>query len=203
MRVVFLSWEYPPRIVGELAWLVQSQIERLRKKGLKIDLVTISDAGYYVEESAPNFRITRITSPVSPHSTIITWIVSVNVEAARVVADIYHSESDRIVLHTHDWHFAPASSALKKALNVPWVASLYSLEQHRSLNPSSPLSSCIRTIEWHMVRECDFLLVRDEWMHREVMNTLSLDREMVAVSNPSAADWEDRVLQLYTALVSR
>jgi hypothetical protein len=202
LRVVFLSWEYPPRIVGELAWQVQSQIERLRRKGLKIDLVTISDAGYYVEEPAPSFRITRITSPVSHHSTIITWMVSINTEAARIVADIYHSESDRIILHTYDWHFAPASSALKKALNIPWVASLYSLEQHRSLNPNSPLSSCIRTIEWHMVRECDFLLVRDEWMLREVRNNLSIDREAVVVSNPSAADWEDQVLQLYEKLVS-
>ncbi|MEM0381196.1 MAG: glycosyltransferase [Nitrososphaerota archaeon] len=201
MKVVFLSWEYPPRIVGELAWLVQSQIEGLRRKGLEVELVTVSDSGFFIEEPVHGLRITRISSPVYPHSTIITWIAAINTEAARVVADIYHSTTDKLILHTHDWHFAPATSSLKKALKIPWVVSLYSIEQQRSLNPNSPLSSCIRTIEWHMARECDTLLVRNEWMLSEVRRSLPLDRVAVMVLDPSSPSWGDEVLRLYNLLV--
>lgn len=201
MKVVVLTWEYPPRVIGELAWRVQAQVERLTKRGLRIELVTISDSGQYHEEPIPGLRITRVSSPVSPQSTLITWIVSINVEVARVVSDIYHSEKDQLVLHSHDWHLAPAASALKKALKIPWVVSLYSLEQHRSFNPNSPLSSCIRTIEWHMAHDCDLLLVNSDWMSEEVKRLFSL-REGAIILDPSKAGWEDEALRLYERLVT-
>ncbi|MEM4151922.1 MAG: hypothetical protein QW663_04350, partial [Nitrososphaerota archaeon] len=71
----------------------------------------------------------------------------------------------------------------------------------RSLNPNSPLSSCIRTIEWHMARECDTLLVRNEWMLSEVRRSLPLDRVAVMVLDPSSPSWGDEVLRLYNLLV--
>ncbi|MEM0445680.1 MAG: glycosyltransferase [Nitrososphaerota archaeon] len=200
MRVVFLTWEYPPRVVGELSWLIQSQVERLRRRGLRIELVTISDTGYYVEEPAHGLRVTRVSSPSSPHSSLITWIVSINTEVARVVADLYHSGTEELVLHSHDWHFAPASTTLKRSLKIPWLASIYSLEQHRSLNPNSPLSSCIRTIEWHMVRDCDAVHVNSDWMRSEVRNILSFDGD-VRVLDASSDIWEEEMLKLYRVLV--
>lgn len=201
MRVVFLSWEYPPRVVGELAWKVQAQVEKLRSKDIGIDVVTISDTGYFVDEPYPRVRITRITSPVWPHSTIITWIASINVEAARVVADIYHSENDTLILHTHDWHLTPAALALKKAFSLPWVSSIYSIEQQRSLNPNSPLSSCIRTIEWHASLHCDYLILENEWMVEELMRHVSPNMQIVKVVSPYSQSYADEVYQIYTNMV--
>ncbi|MCS7145551.1 MAG: glycosyltransferase [Nitrososphaerota archaeon] len=203
MRAIILAWEYPPRIIGDLAWQVQAQVERLRGKGLRMEVVTIGDWGYYVEERAPGLRITWVANPVSPQSTIITWIMGINAEVARVVADIFHSEPESLIIHSYDWHFTPAASALKKALNIPWIASIYSLEQQRSLNPNSPLSSCIRTIEWQMSRECDVILVNNEWMLSELRRNLPLEREGVRVLDPSSAGWEEEVLRLYQSLVAR
>jgi len=199
--VFVLSWEYPPRIVGEMAWRVQGHVERIKRIGVRVDVVTISDGGFYEEEPRPGLRVTRVQSPVSPHLSLVTWIVSLNVEVARVVADLYHSSGAGVpLIHIHDWHFAPAATALRKALGLPWIISLHSLEQQRSSNPNSPLSSCIRTIEWHMLRDCDYIIVESEWMRGEVERVAGVGGK-VRVLDPSSAGWDVEVYRLYQGLV--
>ncbi|MEM4239173.1 MAG: hypothetical protein QXP49_05655, partial [Nitrososphaerota archaeon] len=65
---------------------------------------------------------------------------------------------------------------------------------------NSPLSSCIRTIEWHMVRDCDAVHVNSDWMRSEVRNILSFDGD-VRVLDASSDIWEEEMLKLYRVLV--
>jgi hypothetical protein len=201
LRTVILTWEFPPRVVGDLAWRVKWEVDRIRESGLAIEVVTISDSGYSVEEQSGLFRVTRVTSPVHPQSTIITWLAAINVEAARVVSDIYNSTQETLVLHSHDWHIAPAASTLKQSHNVTWIITVHSLEIHRSLNPNTPLSLCIRTIEREMVRECDRVIVGSDWMRSEVVRELGGDPERISVLSTGSSTWSKEIVNIYRSLV--
>jgi glycosyltransferase involved in cell wall biosynthesis len=201
LRVIVFTWEFPPRVVGELASRVNREVNRLCESGVSVDVITISDSGYLIEEPSPRLRVTRINSPVSPHSTIITWLAALNVEFARFAADIYHSIPETPILHTHDWHFAPAAATLKNALGVPWAVSIHSLEAHRSITPNSPLSLCISTIEKEMSKECDAIFVASSYMRDEVLKNTPADPGKILLIPPEEPGWSREVLKIYRSLV--
>ena len=198
MRVVIFSWEYPPRIVGQLADYAKTLAVQLAKHETQPYVVTYDDylAGEYDEPEG--IKTFRVTNPVRTHIGVITWVLTLNQEVERVTANIYYKEKQQVnLIDVHDWHFIPAAVTLKKGLNIPFVYSIESLEDHRSHGANTPYNMAIKSIEWLGTYEASKLVVKSGWMRDEVLRLYKVPPEKVNVIPPDSTGWMKNVLTVY------
>lgn len=198
MRTVIFSWEYPPRIVGRLADYVKTLAVQLAKNQTEPYVVTYHDYLTGVYDESDGVKAFRVTNPVHTHIGVLTWVLTLNQEVERVGANIYYDNSKQIdLIDVHDWHFIPAAVTLKKALAVPFVYSVESLEEHRSHGANSPFNMAIKSIEWLGMYEARRLVVKSEWMRNEVLRIYKVPPEKVKVIQPESASWMRDIIGIY------
>ena len=198
MRVVIFSWEYPPRIVGQLADYAKTLAVQLAKHETQPYVVTYDDylTGEYDEPEG--IKTFRVTNPVRTHIGVITWVLTLNQEVERVTANIYYEEKQQVnLIDVHDWHFIPAAVTLKKGLNIPFVYSVESLEDHRSHGANTPYNMAIKSIEWLGMYEASKLVVKSGWMRDEVLRLHKVPPEKVNVIPPASTGWMKNILTVY------
>jgi glycosyltransferase involved in cell wall biosynthesis len=198
MRVVIFSWEYPPRIVGQLADYVKELAVQLVKNDVETYVVTYHDylTGEY--DDSEGIRTFRVTNPVRTHIGVLTWVLTLNQEVERAAANVYYNSSKQVdLIDAHDWHFIPAAVTLKKALNIPCVYSVESLEEHRSHGANSPFNMAIKSLEWLGMYEAEKLIVKSEWMRDEVYRLYKVPLDKVVVVPLKSAGWMKSILGIY------
>ncbi|MEM3828980.1 MAG: glycosyltransferase [Conexivisphaerales archaeon] len=195
--ITILSWEYPPRVVGQMAYEVDMIARRISQK-LPVSVVTFHDAQYNMESISEKLEIHRVPNPVTPHATIVTWSVSLCSEIERIVADMYYDRAKKdMLIDVHGWHFIPAAVTLKKAIGIRFVFTPHSLEDHRTGNPSSALSSCIKGIEWLGLYESEFVSVNSKWMLEEINKIHSVPSTKIKVFSDT-----DQLILSYQGLLA-
>lgn len=201
MHVIVFSWEYPPRIVGQLAYYVKELTTQLTKNHVKTHVVTYHDflTGEYEESNG--VKTFRVTNPVRTHIGVLTWVLTLNQEVERAASNIYYSSGKKVsLIDAHDWHFIPAAVTLKKALNIPFIYSVESLEEHRAHGANSPFNMAIKSIEWLGMYEAEKLIVKSEWMRSEVFRLFKVPLEKVKVVHPKFANWLKEILEVYKSV---
>lgn len=198
MHAIILSWEYPPRIVGHLADYVRELAVQLVKNKVETYVVTYHDflTGEYNESDG--VKTYRVTNPVRTHIGVLTWVLTLNQEIERAAANIYYNTGKQVdLMDVHDWHFIPAAVTLKKALNLPFIYSVESLEEHRSHGANSPFNMAIKSIEWLGMYEAEKLIVKSDWMRDEAYRLYKVPLEKVKVIPPKSVNWIKNVLETY------
>jgi glycogen(starch) synthase len=198
MRVIIFSWEYPPRVVGQLADYIKALSTQLVKNKVETYVVTYHDSLTGAVEEASGVKVLRVANPVRVHIGVLTWDLTVNQEVERAAASIYYNADEHVdLIDVYDWHFIPAAVTLKNALNIPFVYSVESLEDHRSPDPNTPYSMSIKSIEWLGFYESEKVNVKSEWMRDEIVRIHNVPKEKVKVVSPSADSWIKDVLEVY------
>ena len=198
MHAIILSWEYPPRIIGHLADYVRELAVQLVKNKVETYVVTYHDflTGEYDESDG--VKTYRVTNPVRTHIGVLTWVLTLNQEIERAAANIYYNTGKQVdLMDVHDWHFIPAAVTLKKALNLPFIYSVESLEEHRSHGANSPFNMAIKSIEWLGMYEAEKLIVKSDWMRDEAYRLYKVPLEKVKVIPPKSVNWVKNVLETY------
>lgn len=193
-----LTWEFPPRVVGQLAYYVNALATALAKKKIDVFVVTYHNSWVGYHQGADGVKAYRISDKVRPQINVLTWILSLNQEVERAAADTYYSVGhDVTLLEVHDWHFVPAAVTLKKAFGVPFVFSVDSIEYHRSKNMEGPLNVSIRNIESLGITEATKIIVKSEWMKQELKRYYNAPEDKVHVILPYSEAWTDKILEVY------
>jgi 1,4-alpha-glucan branching enzyme len=198
MHAIILSWEYAPRIIGHLADYVRELALQLVKNEVETHVVTYHDflTGEYDESDG--VKTYRVTNPVHTHIGVLTWVLTLNQEIERAAANIYYNTGKQVdLIDVHDWHFIPAAVTLKKALNLPFIYSVESLEEHRSHGANSPFNMAIKSIEWLGMYEAERLIVKSDWMRDEAYRLYRVPLEKVKVIPPKSVNWIKNVLETY------
>lgn len=202
MRVILFSWEYPPRVVGKLAEYVNALSNGLVEKKVDTNVVTYHD---YLTETVvepTGVKVNRVTNPVRTHIGVLTWVLTLNQEVERVSANIYYENAKKLdLIDVYDWHFIPAAVTLKNSLGVPFVYSVESLEDHRSLSSNTPYNMAIKSIEWLGFYEAERISVKSEWMKEEVSRIYKVPKEKIDVLSTDSPDWVKDVIKVYNATV--
>ncbi len=165
MRVLMLSWEYPPRIVGGLARHVAGLSEALAGKGVETHVVTTEFPFAPQEEELNGVYIHRVPVEI-PAPNFHAWVMLMNHFFTKYTASLPGSFD---VIHVHDWLTATAGVELKHLRKTPLVATLHSLEFRRS-GISSPESRMVDSIEWWSMYESPTTIVCSGAMKRDIVN---------------------------------
>ncbi|MBS7644000.1 glycosyltransferase [Candidatus Bathyarchaeota archaeon] len=199
MRAIILTWEYPPRIIGEMANRVKALAEALVERNVEVHVVAFDDwrVGSEVEN---NVIVHRISNPVKTHTSILTWALTLNIEMERVAADIYYNTRGKVdVVHAHDWLCVPAALGLKHALQIPFVLTIHSTEDYRSHGSATPFNLAIKSIEWRGLYEAAKVIVHSQEMMNEVQLRYQVPETKIVVVPITAPLWIDKTLDVYSS----
>lgn len=199
LRVIIFTWEYPPRIVGELAEYTSKLATELVKKGIETFLVTYHPYLTGITQEPNGVGTVRVSNPVRTHIGVLTWVLTLNQEVERAAANIYYKANKQIdLVDVFDWHFIPAAVTLKNALGIPFIYSVDSLEDHRSHEANSPYNMAIKSIEWLGTYEASKVIAKSEWMRDEIIRIYETPKEKIQVRLPASISWVEDVLKVYS-----
>ncbi|MQA25793.1 MAG: glycosyltransferase [Micromonosporaceae bacterium] len=191
MRVLMLSWEYPPVMVGGLGRHVHALATSLVTAGHHVTVVTRHGADAPLEEEFEGVRIVRAPEdpPLFPLSndTLLAWTMAFNHALTRAAlhaaktADGPHNRPFDIV-HAHDWLVTHAAVTLKHSLGVPLIATIHATEagRHQGWLPEQ-MNRCVHSVEWWLTYEARRVLVCSAYMRWEVSRLFDLPRGKVEV----------------------
>ncbi|MBA3490208.1 MAG: glycosyltransferase family 4 protein [Longispora sp.] len=184
-RVLMLSWEYPPVVVGGLGRHVHALATTLAASGHEVTVVTRHAPGAPLEEYAEGVQIVRVPEdpPTFPLATpsLLAWTMAFNHTLTRAaLRQTLTKKYD--VIHAHDWLVAHTAVTLREHLNLPLVATIHATEagRHQGWLPED-LNKCIHSVEWWLAHEACKVLVCSEYMKWEVIRLLDLHDAAVEV----------------------
>lgn len=201
MLTIIFSWEYPPRVVGQMAEYVSSLSNLLVKNKVETYVVTYHDSLTGTVEEANGVKVVRVSNPVRTNINSLTWDITLNQEIERVTANIYYQQNRVIdLINVCDWHFIAAAVTLKNALDIPFVYSVESLEDQRSPNSNTPYNMSIKSIEWLGFYESEKVSVKTELMRDEIIRIYSVPEEKIKIVSPIKESWITELLKLYNSV---
>jgi len=204
LRIILLSWEFPPRNVGELAHYVNKLAIELVKKELDVYVITYHDFALSYNEGVDGIKAYRVPNPIKNQISVLSWDLTLNQEFERVAANIYYSTEHQIdLIDVHDWHYVPAAVTLKKAFNTPFIFSIHSLEDHRAHGANAPFNLAIKSIEWLGAYESERIIVKSDWMKDEVERIYKVPPEKIEAVNPDSSKWIDSIIVAYRSCLPR
>ncbi|MBO8128454.1 MAG: glycosyltransferase family 4 protein [Peptococcaceae bacterium] len=168
MRVLMLSWEYPPKSVGGLAQHVYDLTAALAKEGVEVHLITSGARGAADYEDNNGVYIYRVApSPVSTPD-FLTWVIQFNLSLVESAIQVLKDIGDVQVVHAHDWLVAYAARVLKHAYRLPLVTTIHATEFGRHNGLHNPVQNYISSVEWWLCYESWQIIVCSRYMHGEV-----------------------------------
>ena len=198
MRAIIFSWEYPPRVVGQLSVYVSVLSTQLASSKVDVNVVTYDDSATGQTQEPSGVKTFRVANPVRTHIGVLTWVLTLNQEVERAAANIYYGTNKQVdLIDVFDWHFIPAAVTLKNGLGIPFVYSVESLEDHRSPNANASYNMAIKSIEWLGFYEAARIAVKSEWMKDEVTRIYKTPTEKITVISSDPSISVKDVLKLY------
>jgi glycosyltransferase involved in cell wall biosynthesis len=198
MRAIIFSWEYPPRVVGQLSGYVSALSTQLANSKVDVNVVTYDDSATGQTQESSGVNTFKVANPVRTHIGVLTWVLTLNQEVERAAASIYYESNKKVdLIDVYDWHFIPAAVTLKNGLGIPFVYSVESLEDHRSPNANASYNMAIKSIEWLGFFEATRISVKSEWMKDEVARIYNVPKEKITVISADPISLVKEVLKLY------
>ncbi len=183
MRVLHLSWEYPPLLYGGLGRHVQGLAEAQARAGHDVVVLTQQVAGAAPDARSAGVRVLRVPypSPTAPGTDLFAWVAGFG----RVLAAAASRLSDHWtpqLLHAHDWVVAPAVDRLRPAFAVPLVVTIHATEagRHQGWLPDER-SRALHATEGRLAWQANRVIACSEHMRWELTRLFALEPARVAV----------------------
>ncbi|GAA4577274.1 glycosyltransferase family 4 protein [Micromonospora coerulea] len=171
-RILMLSWEYPPVLVGGLGRHVHALSVALAAAGHEVTVVTRHAEGAPLEEYADGVRIVRAAEdPVAfPLATgsLLAWTMAFNHTLTRAALRATQSGAYDVI-HAHDWLVAHTAMTLREHLDVPLVSTIHATEagRHQGWLPEE-MNRTIHGVEHWLAAESGRVIVCSGYMRDEV-----------------------------------
>jgi glycogen synthase len=171
MRVMMLSWEYPPRIVGGISPHVHDLSQQLQAKGIEVHVVTKATPAAPDEETQPSgVQIHRVHLAETPNDFLheIQLLNDATEDRVRELLEDWRPGGQPTVLHAHDWLSLDAARELKYEYKLPMVATVHATEWGRNGGIRGETSRYIHEQEYWLTYEAWRIIVCSEFMKQEV-----------------------------------
>jgi glycogen(starch) synthase len=185
MRVVMLSWEYPPFVVGGIAAHADGLARALARGGHDVVVLTLQRHEHGTsaapdDEVLDGVRVLRADAdlPWLPDHDLVARMASANHQLVALAARLGDWRPD--VVHAHDWLVAWAGDTLKALWGVPLVATIHATERGRHGGHVPPgMPAAINAVEWWLTYQAREVIACSRFMVREVVGGFELPAEKV------------------------
>ena len=209
MRLLFISWEYPPNVVGGIGKHVSELVQAFVALSSEIttpfqmDLLTPhSGNAPLFEELSESMTVHRVETPLVNPLDLFNSVVDNNRYLVSKAREL-HESNPYSLIHVHDWLTASAGIELKHDWKIPLVTTIHATERgrHHSHLPSET-SHRINQLEWQVCFESWRLIVCSSYMAGELRRFFNVPLDKVTLIpngvdvTPFASCTEERVREL-------
>ena len=181
MKILMLTWEYPPRIVGGIARVVHDLSKRLIKDGHEIYVVTYREGDLPYFEDDKGVKVYRVDNFMINPNNFIDWIMQLNFNLVAKATEIIAKEGKFDVIHAHDWLVAYAAKTLKNSFGIPLVATIHATEAGRNGGIHDETQRYINDSEWLLTYEASEVIVNSSFMKSEIQRLFGLPYDKINV----------------------
>jgi glycosyltransferase involved in cell wall biosynthesis len=179
MKILVLTWEFPPRIVGGIARHVAELYPELVGLGHEIHLITVEFGQAPRYEVVDGVQVHRVS--VGPAHNFFHWVGNMNESMGRHGGTLILEEGPLDLIHAHDWLVSDAATALKHTFKVPMLATIHATEYGRYNGVHTEPQRYIHGKECGLAQEAWRLIVCSNYMRLEVERALHAPWDKVDV----------------------
>ena len=181
MKILMLTWEYPPRIVGGISRVVHDLSHRLIMDGHEVTVITYRDGNtpYYEDDKGVN--VYRVDNYMIRPNNFIEWIMQLNFNMISKATELITKEGKFDVIHAHDWLVANAAKSLKHSYEIPVVATIHATEAGRNSGIHDETQRYINDTEWLLTYESSEVIVNSSFMKRHIQGIFGLPFDKINV----------------------
>ena len=177
VKILMVSWEYPPVIIGGLGRHVYQLATALAADGHDVVVLSRRQAGTDPashptgDEMSEGVRV--IAAAEDPHEfdfgrDMMAWTLAMGHAMIRAGLRL-HGDWKPDVLHAHDWLVAHPAIALAEFFDIPMVSTIHATEAGRHSGwVSGRISRQVHALESWLARESDALIACSASMSDEV-----------------------------------
>ncbi|HWD39978.1 MAG TPA: glycosyltransferase family 4 protein [Fimbriimonas sp.] len=184
MRVIMLSWEYPPRIVGGISPHVYELSQQLQAKGVEVHVVTKNTPQAPDEVTEPSgVQVHRVHLADKPNDflhEIQLLNVATDLRVRKLLED-WRPGGQPTMFHAHDWLSLDSARELKYEYKLPMIATVHATEKGRHGGIFNDTSKYIHEQEYWLTYEAWRVIVCSEFMKGEVVNSFNVPPDKVDI----------------------
>lgn len=183
MRILMLSWEYPPHLIGGLGAHVAELVPALAAQGVDVTVLTPRwKGGERMERIHEHAMVYRIDPPVESPSNYYADAQQTNIILQQAAYELWEREGGFDLIHAHDWLVAFAAEALKKLNRTPLIATMHATERGRGGGRlHGEMSEAINGAEWWLTYEAWRVIATSRYMANEVQMYFELPYDKISV----------------------
>lgn len=176
MRVLLVSWEYPPHVVTGVSTHVRGLARALAASGHDVVVFTPSspDAPNVSDDHGVQVRRAAIDLPWIDEADLVASTASANHHLAALVGDLDGWRPD--VVHGHDWTTGWATHTIARVTRSPLVMTMHGTEhsRHSGHVPSGEASN-VHAVENWLAWAADLLVCNSRFMLADVLDAFEID----------------------------
>ena len=180
VRILLVTWEFPPETVGGVGAHVDGLSKSLAKDGHEVCIFTLAAHGVASDQIVAGVRIIRanVDLPWLPDDDAVSFVASGNHHLTALFAHLGSWRPD--VVHAHDWRSAWAGQSLATMCAVPLVTTFHSTESGRhGGNVPEGNSASIHSVESWIANTSQRVICCSRFMQREVIDGFELIPDQV------------------------
>jgi glycogen(starch) synthase len=195
VRVLMLSWEYPPNVMGGMGAHVAGLAPALVRAGLEVHViapqparplastaVTTDADGSNLEVTADGVIVHRV--PMAADQVDVYKQAQSTNQAMQACGQALFASDQRFdLVHAHDWLVAFAAQALKHQFRLPLIATIHATERGRARGASlnTDLQRSIHGTEWWLAYEAWRVITCSHHMATEVQAFFRTPQEKIDI----------------------
>jgi len=191
LRVLMLSWEYPPRIVGGISRHVYYLTKEFSKSNIQTHVITCWEPNCNEYEKQGNIFVYRVRPYSIQTKDFINWVFQLNMSMLEHAIRIINQKDYKFdIVHVHDWIAAFCARALKHIYDIPLICTIHATENGRNNGLHNDLQRYISNVEWWVTYEAWKVIVCSRYMKYELNNFFQLPDDKIKII-PNGIDIKD------------
>jgi glycogen(starch) synthase len=190
VKILMLSWEYPPVVVGGLGRHVHALARHLTALGHEVVVVCRHEAGSdavthptadTVVEGVRVIRVAEDPTHLLFEQDLVAWTLAMGHGMIRAGLALLAGWRPDVV-HAHDWLVTHPAITLAEHAGVPLVATMHATEAGRHSGwLSQRLNQQVHSVEWWLANRADALITCSSAMRAEVAYLFEVEPAEIAV----------------------
>lgn len=177
MKILMLSYEYPPKSIGGLSNHVYFLSHELNKLGNEVHVVTCMEGSASSYENDDGVYVHRVYPYRLTTDDFVKQVMHLNYALIEESTKLIRSLKNFDIIHAHDWLVAYSAKALKLSFSIPMVCTLHATEYGRNNGIRTELQRYISEVEWMLSYEAWKVVVCSNYMKQEVSNIFGVPYE--------------------------
>jgi glycogen(starch) synthase len=177
MRVLMLSWEFPPRIISGTASRVYNLSKSLAEGGTDVHVATCDFPNALSKEKVDGIRVSRVNSSGFPDTDFLLWVINLNSMMIDKGDAILRNEGPFDLIHVHDWVLAMAAVELRNRYSLPLVTSIHATVFGRHGEESRGYRKNVRSLEQFLALESNKVICHSSYVLNQLTDSFELPED--------------------------